>query len=86
MSPMRLLRIAAAVELVTLLVLIANLLTVHAKAITTFGGPLHGVSYVAVIAATSLASSTSPNGVLWRAFIPGIGGLLAQRALRARQD
>ncbi|MEV0231491.1 hypothetical protein [Nonomuraea sp. NPDC050786] len=82
---MRLLRIAAAAELSTLLVLLANLLTVHAKAITTLCGPLHGVSYVAVIAATSLASSTAPNGALWRAFIPGIGGLLAQRALGVRR-
>ncbi|MFF5209109.1 hypothetical protein [Streptosporangium sp. NPDC000396] len=82
---MRLLRIAAAVELTSLAVLIANLLTVHAKAVTTFGGPLHGISYVAVIAATSLAPSASPNGARWRAFIPAIGGLLALRALRTQK-
>ncbi|WP_184964224.1 hypothetical protein [Nonomuraea endophytica] len=79
---MRLLRMASAVELLSLAVLLTNLFTVHAEVITTFGGPLHGVSYVAVIAAASLAPSGGLRGTMWRAFIPGVGGLLALRSLR----
>ncbi|MFE0152817.1 hypothetical protein ACFWY5_37130 [Nonomuraea sp. NPDC059007] len=82
---MRLLRIASAAELLSLAVLLTNLFTVHAKVITTFGGPLHGISYVTVIAAASLAPSTGLRGTMWRAFVPGVGGLLALRHLRAQR-
>ncbi|MEQ4715749.1 DUF3817 domain-containing protein [Nonomuraea sp. B19D2] len=73
---MRLLRIAAAVEAASLAVLLGNLLTLHAKAVTTFAGPLHGCAYVVVIVATWLV----PSAPRWPAFIPGIGGLLVLRA------
>ncbi|MFI7135259.1 hypothetical protein ACIBQ1_57065 [Nonomuraea sp. NPDC050153] len=73
---MRLLRVAAAVEAASLVVLFGNLLTVHAKAITTFCGPLHGTAYLAVIAATWTVRPTARG----RAFVPGIGGLLVLRA------
>ncbi|MBE1583894.1 hypothetical protein ACFPOI_34190 [Nonomuraea angiospora] len=77
---MRLLRIAAAVEAASLVVLLGNLFTVHAKVITTFCGPLHGTAYLAVIAA---AWTARPAG-RWLAFVPGVGGLLVLRAPRAR--
>ncbi|MEW9547106.1 DUF3817 domain-containing protein [Nonomuraea sp. NPDC050783] len=79
---MRLLRVMSVVEAASLAVLLANLLTVHAKAITTYGGPLHGIAYLAVVLAVS--SNPSAAGARWRALVPGIGGLLALRALRGR--
>ncbi|NUP01817.1 MAG: DUF3817 domain-containing protein [Nonomuraea sp.] len=72
------LRVAAAFEAVSLTVLLVNLFTVHAKAVTTFAGPLHGMSYVVVIAAAAM--TRQGPGVRWSAFVPGIGGLLALRA------
>ncbi|WP_157252264.1 hypothetical protein [Nonomuraea typhae] len=79
---MLLLRIASAVEATSLVVLLVNLFTVHAKPVTAFGGPLHGISYVAVIAAAAMLPAAAATGARWRAFVPGIGGLLAVRALR----
>lgn len=77
---MRLLRIAAAVEAGSLALLLVNLVTVHAPAITSLGGPLHGTAYLVVIART-LVTPTGP-GTRWRAAIPGIGGLLVLRRIR----
>jgi hypothetical protein len=78
---MRALRIAAAVEAVSLLALLVNLATVHTKAVTSLGGPVHGTAYLAVIACTWLmpASGTAR----WLAVIPGVGGLLALRRVRS---
>ncbi|GAB3450612.1 hypothetical protein GCM10027436_47110 [Actinophytocola sediminis] len=78
MLSVRVLRVAAGVETATLVVLLANLLTTHTEAVTTVGGPLHGTTYLAVIALTALA----PAGTRWRAAVPGVGGLLALRRLR----
>ncbi|WP_246645881.1 hypothetical protein [Nonomuraea ceibae] len=47
-------------------------------------GPVHGLAYVTVIAAASLART--PSGVRLRALIPGVGGQLALRHLRATQN
>ncbi|MFI6505890.1 hypothetical protein [Nonomuraea typhae] len=84
MSRMLLLRIASAVEAASLAALLVNLFTVHAKPITTYGGPLHGISYVAVIAAAAMLPAAAGTGARRRAFVPGIGGLLAVRALRGK--
>jgi len=51
-----LLRVAARVELVSLLVLLANLATVHARAVATLIGPLHGCAYLLVIGSTLAAT------------------------------
>ncbi|GAA3137434.1 hypothetical protein GCM10010466_30400 [Planomonospora alba] len=83
MTPLRVLRIAAGLEAASLAVLLANLLTVHSEAITTPTGPVHGMSYLVVIATASMAPSAAPSGTRWRAFVPGVGGLLALRHLRA---
>ncbi|MFI7106572.1 DUF3817 domain-containing protein [Nonomuraea sp. NPDC050227] len=81
------LRIAAAAEAVTLAVLLTNLLTVHAKAITTYAGPLHGMAYLIVIATAAMTPrAQSTPGARWSAFVPGVGGLLALRRLRAVPD
>ncbi|PRX96708.1 DUF3817 domain-containing protein [Allonocardiopsis opalescens] len=79
---MRLLRLAAAVEAVSLAVLLVNLVTVHHEAVTSLGGPVHGTAYLAVIAATWLMPSAAAPGARWRALVPGVGGLLAVRRIR----
>lgn len=81
---MRTLRIAAGAEAASFAVLLGNLLTTHAQAITTLVGPLHGTAYLVVIAVTFLASSAASPGARWRAAIPGVGGLLALRRIRNR--
>lgn len=81
---MRTLRIAAAAEAVTLLVLLANLALVHAQPVTSLGGPLHGTAYLVAIATTWHAADQGARGAVWRALIPGVGGLLALRRLQRR--
>jgi hypothetical protein len=76
----RALRIAAAVELGSLLVLLANLATAHLPAVTSLGGPTHGCAYLVVIA-TTLRHPTATRTTKAVAWIPGIGGLLALRQL-----
>ncbi|MFD9405922.1 hypothetical protein ACFWBN_02700 [Streptomyces sp. NPDC059989] len=78
---MRTLRIAAAVEAVSLTLLLLNLFTVHTGVITSLGGLLHGTAYLATIVAVFLTSALARPGTKGCAFIPGIGGLLALRLL-----
>jgi len=78
-----LLRVAARVELVSLLVLLANLATVHARAIATLIGPLHGCAYLLVIGSTLAATRRGRPRLL--ALVPGVGGLLAERRMRIVQ-
>jgi hypothetical protein len=75
-----LLRVAALVEVVSLAVLLGNLVTAHLDVVAGIVGPLHGAAYVSVIATTLLLPVRSAVRV--RALLPGIGGLLALRALR----
>ena len=77
---MPLLRIAARVELLSLLLLLANLATVHVAQVATLLGPLHGCAYLVVIGAAWQATRRTRPRLL--AVVPGIGGLLAERALR----
>ncbi|MEV7191099.1 hypothetical protein AB0N81_04710 [Streptomyces sp. NPDC093510] len=84
MIALRTLRIAAVVEAASLALLLANLLTVHARPLSGLLGPLHGTAYLVVIAATWMLPSGSPPGTRWRALIPGIGGLLALRRVENR--
>ncbi|MFE5621907.1 DUF3817 domain-containing protein [Streptomyces virginiae] len=77
---MRVLRIAAQVEAVSLALLLANLLTVHTEAVASLGGPVHGTAYLIVIL-TVRQASPEPSARS-RAWIPGVGGLLALRQLR----
>jgi hypothetical protein len=75
----QLLRIAASVEFVSLIVLLANLATVHWPAVSALTGPIHGCAYLFVIIATvSEAQATRQMKTL--AFLPG-GGLLVLRQL-----
>ncbi|MGW0533508.1 DUF3817 domain-containing protein [Streptomyces sp. NPDC003032] len=87
---MRTLRVAAAAEAASLVLLLVNLFTVHAPALSALLGPLHGTAYLVVIATTwtvasvaSVPSAVSP-GARWRALVPGVGGLLALRRVEGR--
>jgi hypothetical protein len=75
-----LLRVAARVELLSLLVLLVNLATVHLAPVATLLGPLHGCAYLVVAGAAWQATRRRRPRLL--AFVPGVGGLLAERALR----
>lgn len=76
----RFFRIAAFAELVTLVVLLANLATVHLKPVTSLIGPTHGCAYLVIVLATwrNSAAATAAKVV---ALLPGIGGLLVLRQL-----
>jgi hypothetical protein len=77
---MTLLRVTARVELLSLLLLFANLATVHVSWVATLLGPLHGCAYLLVIGATVAATRSIRPRLL--SLVPGIGGLLALRAMR----
>ncbi|WP_435175939.1 DUF3817 domain-containing protein [Actinacidiphila sp. bgisy145] len=76
------LRVAARVELLSLLVLLANLATVHLKAVSSLVGPAHGCAYLFVAVATWRLRAAD-RGIRAVAFVPGVGGLLALRRLAA---
>ncbi|WP_335979955.1 DUF3817 domain-containing protein [Streptomyces sp. CA2R106] len=76
------LRVAARVELLSLLVLLANLATVHLKAVSSLVGPAHGCAYLFVAVATWRLRAAD-RGTRAVAFVPGVGGLLALRRLAA---
>ncbi|GHH79250.1 hypothetical protein GCM10018781_56850 [Kitasatospora indigofera] len=77
---LRPLRIAAHVELVSLVVMLANLATAHLKPVSSLAGPTHGCAYLFVVIATwRLTPATTTTQAV--AVLPGIGGLLALRRL-----
>ncbi|GAB7052954.1 DUF3817 domain-containing protein [Catenuloplanes indicus] len=73
------LRFAAAVEALSLLVLLLNLATVHIDAVASLTGPIHGCAYLFVIIAAFRLPGLTRAGRL-RSLVPGIGGLLVLRA------
>jgi uncharacterized protein DUF3817 len=77
--PLRPLRVVATVELASLVLLLANLATVHWPAVASLLGPTHGCAYLLVIVLTF--HSTSSTRVRVTAWIPGIGGVLVLRRL-----
>jgi hypothetical protein len=74
------LRIAATAELVSLVVLLANLFTVHWPNVSALMGPTHGCAYLFVILAT-VRHPRSSRRMIASAFLPGVGGLLVLRQL-----
>ncbi|WFB10166.1 DUF3817 domain-containing protein [Streptomyces sp. LX-29] len=74
-----LLRVAAAIELLSLLVLLGNLATVHVPAVASVLGPTHGCAYLFVVIAAIQAGAQGRGRA--KAFVPGVGGLLAVRHL-----
>jgi hypothetical protein len=81
MSPTRqALRIAAVVELATLLLLLANLFTVHWEAVSSLAGPTHGCAYLLVVILTWRQPGADPPAKA-TALLPGVGGLIVLRRL-----
>ncbi|MFF8784513.1 DUF3817 domain-containing protein [Streptomyces sp. NPDC015125] len=74
------LRIAAHAELVSLIVMLANVSTVHLKPISSLMGPTHGCAYLFVVIGTCRCTP-APAAAKLLAVVPGIGGLLALRQL-----
>ncbi|MGY0021831.1 DUF3817 domain-containing protein [Streptomyces sp. cg35] len=74
------LRIAAHTELLSLLVLLGNLATVHLQAVSSLMGPTHGCTYLIVVVAT-WRHGRADGGAKAVALVPGVGGLLALRRL-----
>jgi hypothetical protein len=79
--PDRPLRVAAAVELASLALLLINLATVHWPAAASLLGPTHGCAYLLVIALTF--RRTPSARVRATAWIPGVGGVLVLRQFAA---
>ncbi|MER7453464.1 hypothetical protein ABTW96_24610 [Nocardia beijingensis] len=80
MNPRHALRIAAITEILSLLVLLLNLVTVHWPMVATLIGPVHGCAYIAVIVLVFRVEGAG-RGVKATALLPGVGGLLAFRDL-----
>ncbi|MEU0603758.1 DUF3817 domain-containing protein [Streptomyces sp. NPDC006393] len=74
------LRIAAHAELISLIVMLANVFTVHLKPISSLMGPTHGCAYLFVVIATWRVRQ-APAAAKVPALVPGVGGLLALRRL-----
>jgi hypothetical protein len=71
---------SATVEFVSLLLMLANLATLHLPAITKTLGPLHGLAYIVTIVLAVLLAEGRHRVWLF-ALVPAIGGLLSSRAL-----
>jgi hypothetical protein len=72
------------VELVTLVLMLANLVTLHLPEASRVLGPVHGLAYTATVITAILVRGGS-HRVWLLALIPGIGGLLASRAASPQQ-
>ncbi len=74
------LRVAAHIELLSLVTMLANLATVHLEPLSSLLGPTHGCAYLfVVVAVRRLERATSLTGIV--AVVPGVGGLLALHRL-----
>ncbi|MCX5387472.1 DUF3817 domain-containing protein [Streptomyces sp. NBC_00083] len=74
------LRIAAHAELISLIVMLTNLFTVHLGPVSSLMGPTHGCAYLFVVITTWRLKQT-PAAPKVLSLIPGVGGLLALRQL-----
>jgi hypothetical protein len=83
-SPRRILQIAGTVELVTLVLMLVNIVTVHLPEASRVLGPVHGLAYTVTVI-TAILVMGGRRRVWLLAFIPGIGGLLASRAASPEQ-
>ncbi|MCO1597460.1 hypothetical protein M8C17_20115 [Micromonospora sp. RHAY321] len=83
MSPRRVLQIVGTAELVTLVLMLMNVVTVHLPDVSRVLGPVHGLAYTATVI-TAILVMERRHRVWLLALIPGIGGLLAARAAADR--
>ncbi|WP_405059198.1 hypothetical protein OG474_41635 [Kribbella sp. NBC_01505] len=79
MTPQRALHLIGTLELGTLILLLANLATIHHPSIAAALGPIHGLTYTATIIIAVLVRN-GRHRIWLLSLIPGIGGLLAARA------
>ncbi|GAB3269928.1 DUF3817 domain-containing protein [Kineosporia babensis] len=78
---MRALQTAAAVEALSLIVLLLNLATVHVPALASALGPIHGCAYlIAIVLTWTLTKTTRIRAI---SIIPGFGALLVLCSLRS---
>lgn len=83
MTPLlRILATLSVLELVSVLLLLGNLSTVHASAISHVMGPVHGAFYVSVAAVALLGRGLSPRTRLW-ALVPVASGPATMINVRA---
>ncbi|WP_067168954.1 DUF3817 domain-containing protein [Microtetraspora niveoalba] len=82
MTP-RLLRIASAAEVITLVLMLANIATAHVPEISSLLGPAHGCAYLIVVVGTIRHAGADGRAKLL-AILPGVGGLLALRRIAHR--
>ena len=80
----RVLLLVAVTEFVTLVVLLANLATVHVATVAAVVGPVHGCAYLAAIVGTATRSGLLSRPALL-CLIPGVGGLLAVSSVDRRE-
>ncbi|WP_342777899.1 DUF3817 domain-containing protein [Streptomyces hundungensis] len=78
-SPLHL-HTAAHAELISLVVMLTNVLTVHLKPISSLLGPIHGCAYLFVVIRAWRLQQTSTRAK-FSALVPGAGGLLFLRQL-----
>ncbi|MER6826362.1 hypothetical protein ABT352_10275 [Streptosporangium sp. NPDC000563] len=84
MNSRRILRIVGTVELVTLVLMLTNIVTVHLPEVSRVLGPVHGLAYTATVI-TAILVMGGRRRVWGLALVPGIGGLLASRAASPEQ-
>lgn len=68
-------RVVSVLELVSLVAILTNRFTIHSPAITSSGGPIHGLLYASTILLALLLPF--PRSAKWLSAVPGFGGLLA---------
>ncbi|WP_051061776.1 hypothetical protein [Nocardiopsis chromatogenes] len=72
------LRIGAHIEFASLLIMLANLATVHDETVSSLMGPVHGCAYLFVVVGVWAFGRTGTAARVL-ALVPGIGGLLTVR-------
>ncbi|MFD1939715.1 MULTISPECIES: hypothetical protein [Nonomuraea] len=73
-------RAAAYTEVISLVLMLANLATAHIREISSLLGPLHGCAYLVVVIGVLRLPSAGRRARLL-AFLPGIGGWLSIRSM-----
>lgn len=80
----RVLQGSAALELLTLTVLVGNVVLAHDPGVASAVGPVHGLAYVTTIGSALLLDG-APRAARWLTLVPGVGGMLADRVLRRHE-
>ena len=79
----RILQLVSTLELLSLVVILTNRFMLQSPAITSTGGPVHGLLYISTILLAVLLPL--PRPAKWLAVVPGFGGILALTVARRRR-